>query len=177
VRSASIDLLHDLGMTENDRWRATLAKAKAVAENPKENQGYRNDAIRLLALDKKGDYHLLLEKIVTSEEPIRLQQTALHTYDELEPKSACNFIVNNWKNLSRDLRDVAMDIFLSSTSNSSILLDAVKNGIIQSTSVSWRMKEQLANSDDSSVRNRSRQLIVSEIESREKVYNQYLPVH
>ncbi len=38
------------------------------------------------------------------------------------------------------------------------------------------MKEQLANSDDSNVRNRSRQLIVSEIESREKVYDQYLPV-
>jgi hypothetical protein len=132
--------------------------------------------VRLLALDKKGDYHLLLEKIVTSEEPVRLQQTALHTYDELEPKSACNFIVNNWKNLSKDLRDIAMDVFLSSTSNSSVLLDAVKNGTIQSTSISWRMKEQLANSDDSSVRNRSRQLIISEIESREKVYNQYLPV-
>jgi len=176
VRSASIDLLHDLGITENDGWRATLAKAKAVAENPKENQEYRNDAIRLLALDKKGDYHLLLEKIVTSEEPVGLQQTALHTYNQLEPKSACNFIVDNWKNFSKDLRDVAMDIFLSSTSNSRVLLDAVKNGTIQSTSISWRMKEQLANSDDSSVRNRSRQLIISEIESREKVYNQYLPV-
>jgi hypothetical protein len=176
VRSASIDLLHDLGITENDGWRATLTKAKAVAENPKENQGYRNDATRLLALDKKGDYHLLLEKIVTSEEPVGLQKTALQTYNQLEPKSACDFIVNNWKSLSKDLRDVAMDIFVSSISNSSVLLDAVKNGTIQSTSISWRMKEQLANSDDSSVRNRSRQLIISEIESREKVYNQYLPV-
>jgi putative membrane-bound dehydrogenase-like protein len=176
VRSASIDLLHDLGITESDAWRATLAKAKAVAENPKENQGYRNDAIRLLALDKKADYHLLLEKIVTSEESVRLQQTALHTYNQLAPNAACNFIVNNWKNLSKDLRDVAMDIFLLSTSNSSVLLDAVKNGTIQSTSISWRMKEQLANSNDSNVRNRSRQLIVSEIESREKVYDQYLPV-
>ncbi len=176
VRSASIDLLHDLGITENDAWSATLAKAKAVAENPKENQGYRNDALRLLALDKKGDYHLLLEKIVTSEEPVKLQQTALHTYNELASKAACNFIVNNWKNLSKGLRDVAMDIFLSSTSNSSVLLDAVKNGTIQSTSINWPMKEQLANSDDSNVRNRSRQLIISEIENREKVYDQYLPV-
>jgi len=75
--------LHDLGITENDAWSATFAKAKAVAENPKENEVYRNDAIRLLALDKKGDYHLLLEKIVTSEEPVKLQQTALHTYNEL----------------------------------------------------------------------------------------------
>ncbi len=176
VRGASIDLLQDLGITENDGWRATLAKAKAVAENPNENPEYRNDAIRLLALDKKGDYHLLLEKIVTSEEPIRLQKTALHTYNELEPRPACDFIVNNWKNFSKDLRDVAMEIFASSTNNSSVLLDAVKNGTIQSTAISWRMKEQLANSDDSSVRNRSRQLIISEIESREKVYTQYLPV-
>src|SRR4051812_181609 len=92
VRSASIDLLHHLGITENDAWSAALAKAKAVALNSRENQGYRNDALRLLALDKKDDHHLLLEKIITSEEPVPLQQTALHTYSRLAPKAACNFI-------------------------------------------------------------------------------------
>lgn len=176
VRSASINLLHDLGITENDTWNATLAKAKAVAENPKEDQEYRNDAIRLFALDRKGDYHLLLEKIVTSEQPVGLQKTALHTYNRLEPKAACDFIVSNWKDLSKDLRDVAMNIFRSPAGNSIILLDAVKNGTIQSTEISWSMKEGLANSNDSNVRNRSRQLIISEIESREKAYTQYLPV-
>jgi len=175
VRSVSIDLLRGLGITENDAWSATLARAKGVAENPKENQGYRNDALKLLALDKKGDYHSLLEKIVVSDEPVALQQTALRTYNKLAPKLACNFIVNNWKNLSKDLRDVAMDIFRSSTNNSNILLDAVQRGTIQSTSISWAMKEHLANSNDSNVRNRSRQLIISEIESREKAYAQYLP--
>ena len=150
-------------------------KAKDAAGNTRENEAYRNDAIRLLALDKKGDYDLLLEKIITSDEPVSLQKTALHTYNQLAPKAACDFIVHNWKNLSHDLRDVAMDVFLSSNNNSNVLLDAVKSGTIQSTSISWPVKEQLANSDDANVRNRSRQLIVSEIESREEVYKKYLP--
>ena len=147
-----------------------------LAANTKENEAYRNDAIMFLALDKKGDYGSLLEKIITSDEPVSLQKTALRTYNQLAPKAASDCIVRNWKNLSHDLREVSMDVFVSSTGNSKVLLDAVKSGIIQSTSISWPVKEHLANSRDSSVRNRSRELIISEVESREEVYKQYLPV-
>ena len=137
IRSASIELLSRLGVTENDNWTATLARAKDVAANTKENEAYRNDAIMFLALDKKGDYGSLLEKIITSDEPVSLQKTALRTYNQLAPKAASDCIVRNWKNLSHDLREVAMDVFVSSTGNSKVLLDAVKSGIIQSTSISW----------------------------------------
>ena len=99
----------------------------------------------------------------------------MKSYNRLSPKTACEFIVRNWKDLSHDLREVAMNIFLSSNANSNALLDAVQRGTIESTSINWAAKEELANSDDSSVRNRSRQLIVSEIESREQVYTNYLP--
>lgn len=175
VRNASIDLLSALGITANDSWNTTLIKAKAAGEDTGENEAYRNDALRLLALDKKDDYHLLLEKIINSEEPVDLQKTALRSYNHLAPKATCDFIVRNWKNLSRDLRDVSMDVFLSSNNNTTVLLDAVKSGTIQSTALSWPVKEELANSDDENIRNRSRELIVSEIESREEVYKKYLP--
>jgi len=176
VRRASVDLLLMLGVTENNSWEKTLARAKATAANTKENEAYRIDAVRLIAIDKKGDYDAVLEKIITSDEPVKLQQTCLESYNRLAPGNACAFIVRNWKNLSRELRDVAMDVFRSSSNNSIVLLDAVKSGIIQSTSISWAAKEELANSDDSNVRNRARQLIVSEIGSREEAYTKYLPV-
>ncbi|MEO6290529.1 MAG: PVC-type heme-binding CxxCH protein [Ginsengibacter sp.] len=176
VRSASIDLLSELGATENNEWAITMTLAKDAAANTKGVEAYRNDAITFLALDKKGDYSSMLEKIITSDEPVSLQKNALRTYNKLAPKTASEFIVGNWKNLSRDLREVGMNVFVSSTGSSNILLDAVKNGTIQSTEISWPLKEHLANSDDSNVRNRARELIVSEVESREEVYKQYLPV-
>ena len=92
VRSASIDLLHDLGITENDAWRRDTCKSKSRCRKyTKENQGYRNDAIRLLALDKKGDYHLLLEKIVTSEEPVKLQTNRFAYLQPACTKSSLQF--------------------------------------------------------------------------------------
>jgi len=176
VRRASVDLLLMLGMTEyNKSWNETLARAKATAANAKENEAYRIDAVRLLPIDKKGDYNAVLEKIISSNEPVKLQQSCLESYNKLSPGNACAFIVRNWRSLSRELRDVAMEVFLSSSNNSRVLLDAVKTGTIQSTSISWAAKEELANSDDSIVRNSARQLIVSEIGSREEVYKQYLP--
>ncbi|MEP6949164.1 MAG: PVC-type heme-binding CxxCH protein [Ginsengibacter sp.] len=176
VRSAGIELLSGLGVTENNNWTTTLGSAKDAAANAKGDEAYRNDAITFLALDKKGDYGALLEKIITSDEPVSLQKNALRTYNNLAPKAASDFVVRNWKNLSHDLREAGMDVFVSSNGNSNILLDAVKNGTIQSTAISWPMKEHLANSRDSNVRNRARQLIVSEVESREEAYTKYLPV-
>jgi putative membrane-bound dehydrogenase-like protein len=175
VRRASVDLLLMLGVTESNSWDKTLATAKVTAANTKENEAYRIDAVRLIAMDKKGDYDAVLEKIITSDEPVKLQQTCLETYNQLSPGNACDFIVRNWRALSHELRDVAMKVFLSSSNNSSVLLDAVKSGTIQSTSISWAAKEDLANSDDSNVRNSARQLIVSEIGSREEAYTRYLP--
>ena len=175
VRRASIDLLSRLGVTENDKWKIMLAKAKSAAANTKEDEAYRIDAVTFLSLDKNGRYDSVLEKILTSDEPVNLQKTSLKAYNRLSSKDACDFIVRNWKNFSNDLREVCMNIFLSSTANSNALLDAVQRGTIQSTSINWSAKEELANSDDSSVRTRSRQLIVSDIESREQVYTNYLP--
>ena len=176
VRSAVIDLLPMIGIPDNELWHSTVLKARAVAGNESANETYRIDATRLLALDKKGDYHELLEKLVMADKPAELRKTSLRAYNKLSPRSACGFIVKSWKELPNDLRDVAMNIFLSSDDNMNSLLDAVKEGTIQSTSISWAAKEELANHDNDNIRNRSRQFIVSEIESREEVYKKYLQV-
>jgi len=175
LREASIDLLSVLGISDNEHWHQALAKAIAAAENTREDGSYRKDAVRLLSMDRTAEYHQLLEGIIRSDDSLDLRQTALVTYNQLTPISASKFLVRNWKDLPRDLHEAAMEIFLSSSANTMILLDAVKNGIIQSTSLGWAVKEQLANNDDENIRNRSRDLIISEIESREKVYSRYLP--
>ena len=56
-----------------------------------------------------------------------------------------------------------------------LLLDAVQNGTVQTTSISWPNKVSLMNNDDEQVRNRSRKLLAPEIESRENVYKNYQP--
>jgi putative membrane-bound dehydrogenase-like protein len=175
VRSASIDLLSVMGITANAAWTATLDRARVATDNDHEAEAYRQDATRLLTLNNGGDYNALFEKIISSDEKPALRTTALRAYNKLAPKAACEYIVKRWQDLPRDLKDVAMNVFLSSNNNMNSLLDAIKSGTIPSTALSWAVKENLANNDDDNIRNRSRELIVSEIESREQVYTNYLP--
>lgn len=174
VRKASVDLLALTGIP--DEWSSTFTKAKNVAADKNENTAYRSDALKLLALDKNGSYNLLLETLIADEENPNLQQAALYTYNKLSPAAACNYIIASWNNFSTDMHGSAMDVFLSSGNNMRLLLDAVKNDIIQTASISWPQKVQLMSDDNEDVRKLARQLLAPEMLNREKIYKQYEPV-
>lgn len=176
VRSASIELYAVMGITPMKKWYETLASAEIIAPDTLQFAAFRNDALKILALNKQTDYSSLLEKIITGNEPGILQQTALRAYNKQSPKAAADCIIKNWQGLSHEVRDVAMDVLLSSPTNMNILLDAVKAGTIQTTSINWPRKVELMNNDDTNIRDRARQLLASEIESREEVFKQYQPV-
>lgn len=176
VRRSAIDLYSVLGVTPMKKWYETVTSAEIIAPDTLQYPAFRNDALKILALNKQTDYNDLFEKIITGNQPAILQQTAIRIYNSTSSKAAAGCIVKNWPTLSHDVRDVAMDALLSSPANMNILLDAVKAGTIQTTSISWPRKVELMNNDDLSVRDRARQLLASEIESREEVFKQYQSV-
>ena len=117
-----------------------------------------------------------MKKIIGGKQPVILQQTAIRIYNQQSPTAAAGCIVKNWLTLSHDARDAALDALLSSAAGMNVLLDAVKTGGIQTTAISWPRKVELMNYDDRNIRERARQLLAPEIESREAVFKQYQPV-
>lgn len=177
VRKASLALLSVMGVPKNNQFNTTIQKAKQVATDNKANINYRLDALQLLAYDTvhANAYDTFVQKLITPDEPESLQQTALLTLNKLSPAKACSFIVYNWKNFTHNLRDVSINIFLSSVNNMNLLLDAVQKKQIQPASISWPRMVQLMNNDDERIRNRSRELLAVKMESRDEVYKKYQP--
>lgn len=174
LRDAALELLAVIKPQQYNLSATTLNKAKAIATDKKAAVDYRIDALKILAINNHIADAGIAEHILndTTEGP-PVQRSAISTYHKLSPVAACATIVNNWKNFSLDVRDVAMDVFLASAENMNILLNAVEKGTIQTTSISWPRKVQLMNNDDETIRSRSRKLLAAEIESRENVYKNY----
>ena len=176
LRSSAIELLAILGSPQNKKFTENITKAKTIAAGRQAEIDYRVDALKLIAINKNSADTALTEKIIRdTTESALLQQAAIQTYNFLSSSAASHSIIRNWKKLSRDVRDAGINILLESPGNRNLLLDAVQNGIIQTTSISWPRKVALMNNDDELVRNRSRKLLAPEIESRENVYKNYLP--
>ena len=175
TRTAAIGLLGRMGIERNPAWDEAINYAKIAAANKQADISYRNDALRLIALDNNPDNTKLVEQIITPDEPESLQETALQTYNRLSGKEACAFIVSSWKKLSPDVRAASIQFFLASVPTMGLLLDAVQKGEIQTASISWPEKVQLMNNDDNNIRTRSRSLLVDKTDERAEVYKNYEP--
>ncbi len=176
IRSAAVELLALLGIPQNNKWNTTLTSAKAVAANEKATESFRDDALKLLAMDKKNNYNALLQQIITNANNSEaLQQTAINTYNALSPKACCHYMVRNWKSFGYATRETAMNVFLSSTDNTNILLTAINNSSIVPAAISWPNKVNLMNNDDADIRNRSRKLLALETGSRDEAIKKYQP--
>ncbi|MCW3110113.1 MAG: dehydrogenase, partial [Segetibacter sp.] len=175
LRTASLDLLSLLGIEKNASWNDAVMKAKAVAIDKKAAVDFRNDALKLLALDKNNSYTKELQQLVTPEEPESIQQNALQAYNKISGKDAAAFIISKWKNLTPAIREVAVGVLLSSNENKKLLLDALEKNQIQSTAISWPRMVQLMGNNDETVRNRSRALFANKMEDRDEVFKNYQP--
>ena len=174
VRAASLDLLSLVPIQKNGEWNDVIKSARSVAGNKQADINYRNDALRLIGLENNPADTTLVEQIIIPAEPETLQQTALYTCNKLSEKAATACIMRNWKNLTHDVRDAAMKIFLSSSNNMNVLLDAVEQKQIQSVSISWPQMVHLMNNDDMTIRDRARKLLTT-TEDRNIVYKKYEP--
>ena len=176
LRSSALELLAMLGPPQNKSFSENVSKAKAIVADRLAGTDYRVDALKLIAINMNAADTILTEKIISdTTETALLQQTVLQTYNSLSSSAASHSIIRNWKKLSRDVQDAGIQVLLESPVNMNLLLDAIQNGIIQTTAISWPRKVSLMNNDDEIVRNRSRKLLAPEIESRENVYKNYLP--
>ena len=175
VRKASLNLLSLLEPDKSAEWNNAVSNARTIALNKQADANYRNDALHILALDKDINNKNLLEQLVTPREPETIQQTALKTYNQISGKDASVYIIRNWKNLSPDVRNTAIEVMLASVDNMNLLLDAVQKGQVQSTAISWPRKVYLMSNDDVAIRNRARKLLANETEDRDKVYKKYEP--
>jgi putative membrane-bound dehydrogenase-like protein len=157
LRKAS---LHLLGVTRQNTGidESYIKRALAIVNDPAEQEDKRADAVDFLALGSPSDHIALLKKLIIPAEKLSVQLASLRTMSTINDTSVCGYLLRQWPNLTPDLRDPAVRTFLASDDRIAMLLQAIENGRIQSSEVSWGRKVRLMVNSNEILRDKARQL-------------------
>jgi putative heme-binding domain-containing protein len=171
VRKAALQLLKVIGIHEGSLMRTATAKAVSIAQNRKLSDEKRVEAINFLSLVNPAVRAEMLKKLIVPQEHSSVQSAALNTLS-LVPNNVVNqYVLQQWSILTPEIRDAAINTFLTSPERVEILLDAIESGVVQKGSFNFIQGIQLMTQGDDKLRKRARSIFAHNDE--EKVAKEY----
>lgn len=151
-----------------------VASATAGAINSNLPESKRVSSIRLLQLADDESAAEILGELLSPTSSVPLQRTVVGALDRQGSTAAANVLVERWRGLSPDVRQVAVDALTRSIARAEILLAAIENGQIQSRELGRERKQLLQNHPNTKLRDRARKLFAAEVNAdRAAVVAQY----
>ncbi len=173
VRESALHILQVIGLPEGTQTQAAMQKARQMATDQRLSEAQRAKAIDFLALQNPKPYASLLTSLINPREPLPVQLAALHTLDAIPDQTVTQYVLKQWSALTPEMRDAAINTFMSDTGRISALLDAVEAGKIQQANIGWPRSVRLMAQSNEQLRDRARALLTKKDEKRKDVIQQY----
>ncbi len=173
VRESALHMLQVIGLPEGAQTRTAMQKARQMAANRSLPEAQRAKAIDFLALQNPKSYAEFLESLINPREPLTVQLSALHTLSAIPDTSVSLYVVQQWSALTPEVRDAAINTFMTDTARVRLLLDAVEAGKIQQANIGWPRTVGLMAQSHTQLRNRARTLLTKKEDKRKEVLRQY----
>jgi putative membrane-bound dehydrogenase-like protein len=175
VRKASLQMLKVTGIHNKSQAKEAIEKAVSIAEDRSLSDEKRAEAINFLALDNPAPHVSLLKKLIIPQEQPSVQFAALNTLSLIPDQTVTQYVLQQWPALTPEIRDAAINTFLSAPDRVSSLLDAIDSGKIQKASVNFYQGVRLMTQPDEKLRKRARSMFAhNEEEKVNKEYQQAL---
>ncbi|TLV03834.1 PVC-type heme-binding CxxCH protein [Dyadobacter luticola] len=175
VRQGSIQLLQVVGISENATTKAGVSKALKIASDKNLNVDNRTAAINFLALDNPKTHAETLKKLIAPTEPLPVQLAALKTLSAIPDNTVSVFVTEQWPSLTRDVRNAAINTFMTNESRIALLLDAIENKTIDPSAIGWPRSVGLMAQGNAALKARSRMLLTKKDDGRAEVIKAYMP--
>ena len=175
MRNACLHLLETIGINGISK-KESLKKAALIAEDERQPEVKRVEAIRFLALDNPAPYTALLEKLISPREQSSIQVAAIQTLSRIPGTIVSQYILKQWNNLTPGIQDEAMNTFLRDTKRTEMLLDAIESGRVLPSSVGWYRSVHLMAQEDLRLRSKARALLTKSDQEMVKVIKDYQKV-
>ncbi|NND33407.1 MAG: c-type cytochrome, partial [Saprospiraceae bacterium] len=171
-RSRSLALLHTAGYFVE--LNTLLTKAISVLKMPNSSEAMLADAIRVIGWTNPADHIDKLRSPLTDQTASPVVRSAvLEVLTDAPDKTATDILISVWPNLSPSERNMAVSIFLQNNARRLILLQAISQGQVHSTSLSWSQTVSLLNSADMEVRSLARIHLKGNELNADAVWNEY----
>lgn len=173
IREASLQILKLIGTGKGSPANVAIERAVSIAENRSLSDKKRAEAIQFLALDNPALHVSLLKKLIIPQEQPSVQLAALNTLSLIPDQTVTEYVLQEWPALTPEIRNAAINTFLSSPERINSLLDAIDSGKIQKASVSFYQGVRLMTQSNEKLRKRARSMFAHNEE--EKVNKEYQP--
>ncbi|MCE6990152.1 PVC-type heme-binding CxxCH protein [Dyadobacter sp. CY323] len=159
VRKASLQMLKVIGVKDSVQLEKTFKKAIAVAGNRNLPNEKRAEALNFLALGNPAPYAATLAGLIVPQEEPAVQLAALKILGQVPDETAPNYVLKNWERLTPEIRDEALNTFMTNPERVTLLLNAVETGKVKPESVGWPRSVQLMSHSDEKLREKARKLL------------------
>ena len=175
VRKASLDVLKVIGLPENASTKAAVEKSLSRAKNKTLPAERRAEALDFLALNDPVKYKSLFKELIAPGEQLPVQLSALQAFSSIPGVEVSEYVLEQWTVLTPDLRDAALNTFLTDQDRKVMLLDAIEKGDVRQSSLGWRRSVRLMTQGDEALKSRARLLLATDEAQQREIVKQYEP--
>lgn len=173
MRNASYHVLKVRGIPEEALKSQSIEKALLIIKDSSQKADRRADAIDFLSLGDPASYVAILEKLLVPQEQSVVQLAAVRTLNLVPGTTVSQYIIQQWPELTPEIRDAAISIFTHKPERVNLLLNAMEKGVISPTSVSFWSSVGLMMQSDSTLRHRARVIFTRSQEEGKKINEKY----
>ena len=171
VRKASLQILKVIGVQDSAQLKKGIEKAVVIAKDRKLSEEKRSEALNFLALGDPTPYAVTMEELVIPQEEPSVQLAALKILGQIPNETVAHYVLKTWDALTPEIRDAALNTFMTSPERVTLLLAAIESGKIKPASVGWPRSVQLMSHSDEKLREKARTLLTKN--DKDKVNKDY----
>jgi putative heme-binding domain-containing protein len=176
AREGVLNILQIMGLQNGKNIETAMLRARKIADDASYPAEQRAQAVNFLALQNPRPHASFLQHLITPSQPAPVQLAALKMLSAIPDQTVSLYVLKQWPSLTPELRDAALNTFLVRPFNLSritMLLDAIKRGQIQASSVGWSRSVILMRDTPDSLKARARALFTKQAEKRKDVIQSY----
>lgn len=136
IINESVEILKIIGINKQ-QIKPFVQEAQTIALDTKAVPTRRVAAIELLALSDPAKHQKIFTKFINNNEPVTVQLAAINALSTIPGTSSSEFVINKWEALTPEIKDEAINTFLSDRNRVAILLNALQSGKIPASMIGW----------------------------------------
>ena len=173
LRRSSLQFLLASKITNTSVLNNSISRAAAIAANTALPDAERTDAIDFLTIDNPSQHLEMLQNLLTPQEQPAVKLAALRTMNVMPSTAPCEYLVAQWPVLTKEIRDAAIRVFMHDTARMRILINAIDENKISTTSMPFHTGVQLMQLADDALRNKARKLFTKTAEEAAGINREY----
>lgn len=173
MRQAALALLATNNITDPLMKDAAIRKAASIMNDVSQPFAKRVEATNFIGLGDPSPYTEDLKKLINPKEEPPIQLAAIGTLSRAKGTAISEYAIQQWDVLTPEIRDAAINSFMSDSDRITLLIDALEKDKIKPSGVSFPTSVQLMQNKNDNLRNRARVIFTKNERDRKKVNKEY----